>query len=286
MRLYAFLDIDNPMVAWEVAIGRIKSACYDRVGEFGLSIWNYNLLHTYLKNGTDERIQMEFELEKVRITGFNEKASRLKGIYFFESYKDAKESLVQIASGYDESYISEVSFDAKKLSKHDFNWITNSKNMESKEWMDKYWSGEDYSDKPIYEVIAEGIGIILNSDLRNRAYKTIYDYYGDSTTLLAMAICAFQAKRLDNVLTIKPALIMKESKLIGSYFIDTSYLDTNQGELIEAIGICKSMGIFPPIKRPKNEEALANLPDLRDYGFELDINELEEKGIMEIFKKL
>ncbi len=283
-KLYAFLDIDNPMVAWEVAVGRIKSASYDRTSDFGLSIWSYNLMHSYLKNGMSDRIQMEFELEKIRAEKFSDKVSRLKGVYFFESFEDAKESLDHFGNGYDESYISEVSFEASSFSKYDFNWITNSKSIENKDWMKKYWNGDSYSEKPIYEIIAEGMGIVLNYDLRTKAYETIYNHFGDSTPLLATAVCAFHAKGLDNVLTIKPALIVEETKLIGSYFIDTSYLDTNQGEIIEAIEICKSMGIFPPIKRPKNEEALANLPDLREYGFELDINELREKGTIEIFK--
>jgi hypothetical protein len=40
LELWAYLNIDNPVVAWEIAIGRIRSAC--DINKFAVSSWFYN----------------------------------------------------------------------------------------------------------------------------------------------------------------------------------------------------------------------------------------------------
>ena len=58
--LYAYLDISNPMVEWEVAIGRIKSSC-DPLGDpFGVSLWFYNNLKNKLNTNNVMQLINEF----------------------------------------------------------------------------------------------------------------------------------------------------------------------------------------------------------------------------------
>ncbi|UDQ96455.1 DUF2441 domain-containing protein [Lentisphaerota bacterium WC36G] len=46
--LYAYIDTDNPLACWEVAIGRVRSAD-DRDKNFGISSWMYNRLKKFAK---------------------------------------------------------------------------------------------------------------------------------------------------------------------------------------------------------------------------------------------
>jgi hypothetical protein len=57
MILYAYIDIDNPMVAWEVAIGRIKSVDFFYTNEiYEISIWEYEMIRNFSKYGLNQKI--------------------------------------------------------------------------------------------------------------------------------------------------------------------------------------------------------------------------------------
>jgi hypothetical protein len=64
--LFAYLNIENPMVAWEVGIGRIRSSSDRPRDGFGVSVWAYSLLRRYAANGLDQRFRNEILLEAVR----------------------------------------------------------------------------------------------------------------------------------------------------------------------------------------------------------------------------
>jgi hypothetical protein len=87
IRLYAYLNIANPMVAWEVAIGRIKSSCDISKNAFGTSIWAYSLLRKLAINGMDRRFHNELKLEAIRQKMNNHLVSRLTGVYFSSQSK-------------------------------------------------------------------------------------------------------------------------------------------------------------------------------------------------------
>ena len=268
-RLYAFLDIDHPMVAWEVAIGRIKSANYNENNSFGLSIWQYNLLSSYIKHGADNKIINEFKLEKVRFGKFPNSVSRLKGMYFFEEKNDAEKALKRWGINIPSNYISEIEFYPVKYTKVDSEWITfNILNNNDERWMENYWKGLPYGSEPLYEVLVEGIGIVLNYDLRIKAYQTILNLWPYSTNLLAMAVCTFQIKNIDNIASIKPGIITDHNKILGGFYIDISHLDDNQKEIIESVKFCRDNNSYPKVINPKDINIFFNLPDMREYAFE------------------
>lgn len=133
--LYAYLNITNPMVAWEVAIGRIRSACDTTREQFGVSVWSYSLLRKFSIEGANRRFINELLLESVRQRAHPQAVSRLAGIYFFESESDAHSALDRWRMPERKPFISEVSFSANNLTRVDSEWITSYLGSEERNWM-------------------------------------------------------------------------------------------------------------------------------------------------------
>jgi len=284
--LYAYIDINNPIVAWEIAIGRICSAC-DSKDNFGISLWMYGKFLSVAQQRTTYNaplIKNEFKLELVRQKYFPEKVSRGTGVFLFESVGDAKRAIEtwfpkDKTHGERINSITQVNFSANKLTRVDSNWISEflcKDTGENDEWIHNYWKGNNFNDNPIYEVIASGIGMIMNDELRINAYKKILQIWPTSTPLLSMASCAFAYKKIENIALMKCALISDESKKIkGSAWINIEDLKRNEKEIIHALSIAKEKNELPPMILPNGEDAFFQLPDMRNFAFELNQNELE-----------
>jgi hypothetical protein len=186
-RLFAYLDIDHPMV-----IGRLQSAGETGVERFGVSLWAYSMLKSYVQENLPKSFANEFRLEYVRARRHAHCVSRLGGLYFFQSEGDARAAVNRWGMRRREQYISAVEFFPTALTEVDSEWITfNLASNDDSAWMDSYWSGATAGARPLTEVLATGQGIVLNKELRIEAYKRIYDLWPTSTPLLAAACCAF-----------------------------------------------------------------------------------------------
>jgi len=176
IKLYAYLNIDNPIVAWEVAVGRLKSAPSITSQEFGISFWAFNLLSTYATGKKWTRLQGELDLEEVRLQRYSDKVSRLQGLYFFKTEEEALAAIDRwgVPSKMKE-YLSEVEFYPDAISEFDSEWITDCLGTvdDSKDWMDEYWYGATRWEKPLTEVLAIGFGYVRNLLLREKAYKKV-----------------------------------------------------------------------------------------------------------------
>jgi hypothetical protein len=109
-RLFAYLDITHPMVAWEVAIGRIQSAGETKNDSFSVSLWAYSLLQSYVRQQQPIRSANELRLEAVRLQYHPTHVSRLRGLYFFKSKEDASVALDRWCMPQKKQFISEVEF--------------------------------------------------------------------------------------------------------------------------------------------------------------------------------
>src|SRR6266404_4589190 len=175
------LDIDNPMVAWEVAIGRIASANENEAG-FGVSPWAYSHLREYANSQRVRRFADELELERVRLSYYPNQVSRLRGVFFFESKFEAEAALDRWGMATKKQYISAVTFYPSTLSKLDSEWITfNLGSSTQTNWMKSYWSGETSGIKPLTEILAMGTGEVQDKSLRIRAYQRIYKLWPTAT---------------------------------------------------------------------------------------------------------
>lgn len=269
IKLFAYLNIEHPMVAWEVAIGRIKSICDNNKEKFGISLWQYSLFKKYAQEGKYKKLENELKLEKIRLKNHKKSISRLQGLYFFESEEDANIALDRWNMSHRKKYISEVYFSANSITRVDSEWITYNLDSDDDEWMGEYWLGSVLGEAPLTEVLASGIGIIQNMELRKQAYQNILKIWPESSPLLAAASCAFGHNKMENIAHIKPSFVMENNRLIGQYYISMDDLDKEEQKVVEAIQKCKDEKHLPPIIMPSDSNVFFSLPNFESEKFEL-----------------
>ena len=275
--LFAYLNIRNPFVAWEVAIGRVRSVTDATHESFGLSAWAYSLLRKYAKAGADRRFVNELLLESARQLNHADSCSRLADLYLFENEYDAHAALERWNLTGMREYISPVQFSARKLSKHDSEWITAYLSSEEQDWIPRYWRGETLGAKPLTEVLACGIGAVMNRQLRHAAYQSILERWPSSTPLLSMACCAFAEYGLEDIALLRPAILESEGTIRGSHFIDMRDLDLHQDKVMKALTACKARGEAPPMIVPDDGVNFFRLPDFSSMNFVLQYAPAAEK---------
>lgn len=257
------------MVAWEVAICRIRSAC--DIGlehqNLGISLWQYNLLKESSTKELSRRFLNELRLESVRQRCSSKAVSRLRGVYFFKSEEDAYKAVDRWGIPERRKFVSAVNFSASNLTEVDSEWITWRLNSDEADWMEKYWGGEPYGETPLTEVLASGIGIVQNLELREAAYRRIMESFPESTSLLAMACCGFQYSKIDSIAQAVPGVIREEGGIKVSFYIYIGDLDTRQNDLMTAIDVGKARNELPPIIRPADPKAFFRMPDLTKGEF-------------------
>lgn len=271
-KLYAYLNINNPMVAWEVAIGRIESICNDD-NEFGVSIWHYNLLRNYFSSNRIIESRNEYELELIRMSSFPDKVSRLKGVYFFESKEMAECAIERWGLNSYRKYIAEVEFFGENYTSVDSEWITtylNSEDNVHNDWMRKYWAGETMGVRPLTEVLASGFGIVHDKSFRSKAIQNVYNRWPTSSILLNASIAGFALCQFKEISRIKPSVMLKDGKIIGQYFVDMNSLNDNERIIVDAMVEMFQEGSNLINIRPDNEESIFSLPDLRSEFFDCD----------------
>lgn len=268
--LFAYLNIDHPMVAWEVAIGRLQSMGEITGEKFGISLWAYSMLQTHVRGKHPMRFLNELRLEHVRMLRYPHCVSRLHGMYFFKSEDDAQAAVSRWGISGKEKYISAVQFSPSAMTEVDSEWITcNLGSCNSSAWMESYWSGATAGIRPLTEVLVMGQGVVLNKELRIEAYKRIYELWPTSTPLLAAACCAFDRCQLNDVAVVKPGLLSNGSSIMGSYYIYMKQFDENQEAIVAAVTDCKKSGDCPPVIMPSDQSKIFTLPDLKSFSFEI-----------------
>ena len=113
-------------------------------------------------------------LDSIRKTTQPNAVSRFDGLYFFKSRNDAKKAYEYMKLTINKEYLTEINFSANKYSEHDSMYITGKLSSDnSNDWMQSYWNGETLYKEPLIEVLASGIGVVINSELREKAYWNI-----------------------------------------------------------------------------------------------------------------
>lgn len=269
LELFAYFNIDIPMVAWEVAIGRVKSAC-DGAGD-GLSLWQFNNLKALSDKGESPHVVDEFRLEMFRQEHMPGSVSRLKGVYFFESANMACRALDRWGLSRHKKYISPVNFSANKVSRYDSEWITAYKGKGERNWFGPYLSGETLGVASLVEVLASGIGVVVSRALRIEAYKRILSQWPTSTPLLYCAICAFCEAGIEDAALVRPFLLSSGGDIRGEFLIYMESMRLRQDEIAQAVRVCEKTGLYLylPVVKPDGDEANFSLPDFSDGEFVL-----------------
>ncbi len=201
LRVFAFLDLDHPPVAWAVMRGMMVSADYaSSPPDPGfISFMQAGMI----EHQNNARIFNESMIEAVRSAGFANKTSRMRGMYFFPSRAEAEartgdpewppyfrpENLLEL----------ELHCDADPTVA-DSNWITFAPRgpdgripTGDPDWIGRYWRGEAFNSQPVWEIIASGMAIVFDTQVRRRCFEFLKTAFPDSHIPILMARLAGEA---------------------------------------------------------------------------------------------
>lgn len=187
MQVFAYLDIDQPFVAWASYRGVLVSAhAKYQPPQCPISMMFAGMIAAQ----NNVRFRNEMLIETWRQQHFPTCNSRLTGMYFFEDMASAQR-LKNWGYHFTPEYLAELALHpSSSITKVDSNWITYApldKNgyITDPSWIPRYWSGEAHPDhEPLWELIAQGRAIVCGSDLRIRAYDNVYKAFPTALCLL------------------------------------------------------------------------------------------------------
>ncbi|WP_132997222.1 hypothetical protein [Sulfitobacter pontiacus] len=272
---FAYINIDNPMAAWNV----VRSSFYSpsRLPELEQSGALSFSMADLLQDGNAARATAEFRLEDFRRRHFPNAVSRLTGIFLFDDVDSAAKVWDNDAWGahFNTKYLTDVGVSADYSSRLDAVWITMMRNDENilvegwEKMAERYWSGEPASDQPIWERIIEGWVTIWGTDLKIRALEEIKKFWPQSLPLLGVAANSASIGSCDGAIV--PFALRKNDLVEISYYlrmVDAKdpvfcgrlrhYLETG-GEKVCKLG-------------PLGENSV--LPDFSIYSFERQIEDI------------
>lgn len=264
IELYACLDISNPMIEWEVAIGRISSGVERSPDGFGISARMHSLLRLAAANGIDQRLLNEFKLERVRQQVAPNAVSRLDGLYFFRSYDEALRGLDRFGWHHKVDLLARVLFWPTAVTEVDSEWITSHLREPDEDWMPGYWSGVPAGGEPLIEVLAQGVGLIDNTELRRRAYEGAVKRYPLFSKVLSFGAAAFWCGH-DTVAQAKPGVLLTDGGITASAYIYMKDFEAGSAlDMEKVIDQCISDGaVFPYDPRCDESDDLV-LPDFTE----------------------
>lgn len=232
IRVYCFLDLEHPAVAWAVMRGMLVSADHVASPADGFISFMQAGIIEHLNSA---RLYNELLIETVRQKLFPKQVSRLRGMFFFQSRHDAEErigdpkwpryfeskNLLELELRYEDNF-TDV----------DANWITFAPiegdgriSVDNLQWIGRYWAGEPYNNNPVWERIAKGIALILDEKVRRQCYDYLREFFPSSHIPILMARLAGEAGTRGGLIT--PFLLRQDEKLIqlGYLWSDAEFHD-------------------------------------------------------------
>lgn len=269
---FAYIDISNPLVAWETAIGRICSVDQlEKQNIFTVSLRQFSIFKNCVLKDDAYKISRELEIEYIRSTCFEEKISRLRGIYFFNSLDHAEAIIGRMnwkAAHFDPTYLTEVRFHKVKYSEYDSEWITTNFNFDKSEWINNYLSGATCGDNPLTEVVASGVGVVLNNELRQRAYDFIGNEYPDTIPLLQLSCNGF-AYGFNDIGQNIPYLLNTGDSVKGCHYLNMRHFE-NDSKFLDLV---KEGTIDKPVLPPTWSGKISS-GDFSHMGFECELDKI------------
>lgn len=191
---HVFLDVSDPLCAWNAVRGVLVSAGYGFPGNGDgfVSVWSASLM----KDDQSRRFKMELLLEGARRRVAPQKTSRLRGLFCFPDLESAERAVACWGLKHlNKDHLADVHLpESPPGAKLDTNWITNSRmhgDLEDTKWMSRYWSGEAMpGDEPIWEELIDGRMVILGTDVRKRACETIKEAFPEALSFLEIGRAA------------------------------------------------------------------------------------------------
>ncbi len=224
MRVFAYLNLDHVPTAWAVMRGMLISArCSPSYGPGCVSF----MLAGMILHGDNQRLLRELIIEDQRSKNYPLHASRLEGLYFFES----RSAALRIAGAWGGHFIEKNLYELEfhpisPPTRLDSDWITFEGDLSDRKWIDDYWLGKPRSAAPTWEVIGHGIAAILDNKARARAYDVVNTEFPDCWIAIEMAriACEMDASPAGSI---APWLIKDEGDAVSLTYLlrDAEYHD-------------------------------------------------------------
>jgi hypothetical protein len=207
---YAYLNVDDPLVAWLVYRGEMVSA--SELHESALSFWSTRRLTSL------QYYLQELALDHVRQSSYPGSISRLKGFYLFPDEASAVAAAKRWDGGtFRSEFLTEVAIEpGSRVSQYDAEWITHNFLGSQVGWMHSYFSGRATS-APVWELIVEGRAVVSGTALRQRAYATVKKAWPESLAVLELARLAVEVK--SDLGAVTPMLFERGGQLVVDYVI-------------------------------------------------------------------
>ncbi|WP_434155832.1 hypothetical protein [Pseudomonas sp. JZ134] len=244
---FMYLDIDNPLVAWNAYRGVLVSQklVQQSVGNPLVPALSMTVANFFM-NRDWERLEFENELEMERERNFPKKVSRLTGLFVF----DEPESALAVAD--DESWggakghiqddnLTDIEISAApNYTRLDANWISwmlkvrSEGNLDWRSGILPYWAGDvcPHFSQPIWEGLLDGTVTIWGTELRHRAYASLKKRSPSTVCLLELSrIAASLSSDLGHI----SALVTRENgQQLMSFHIDMQ--DSNDKTFLDRLG--------------------------------------------------
>lgn len=177
---WCFLDVRDPMCAWNTYRGAMHSA--PTWGSY-LSIRAASIYRRFAK-GDSRAVAIESALEWMRRVAFPRRLSRLRALYCFTSLRSAERALEwgSPSNHFRPKFLAELNLRHAERRRNtlDANWITyappiSRENLQEHiPWLASYWAGEAMPGKePLWETLMVGRVLIVSDEIRERAYERI-----------------------------------------------------------------------------------------------------------------
>ncbi len=196
LSLWIYLDINDIYVAWEAYRGNLLSSGAGPIpaGWSPISL----VLAGAIRRNEFARLQHELWMEAIRSVEFRGAVSRLRSMYYFPDRNTAERAIGAWSftpAHFRAEFLAEVAFETAPVSsRHDSHWIDEHMfgpemfTHEDDAWIRQYWAGDACpGGEPLGEILVEGSGWILGTDVRERAYDSIAREQPGSLAMLELA---------------------------------------------------------------------------------------------------
>jgi hypothetical protein len=201
VRVFCFLDLEHPAVAWAVMRGMLVSADYASAppSDGFISFMQAGIVETL----NNRRIFNEVLIERVRSSFFPHQISRARGMFFFRSREEAEKRIgdPEWPPYFQSKNLLELElYHDEPFTDVDANWITFAPlakdgrvTIGDLQWVWHYWAGEKYNDQPVWERIAKGVALVLDEQVRRQCYQYVREIFPASHISILMARLASEA---------------------------------------------------------------------------------------------
>jgi len=274
VRVFCFLDLEHPAVAWAVMRGMLVSADYAAESSTGfISFMQAGIVETL----NNRRIFNEALIEMIRSSLFSHQVSRMRGIFFFRSRDEAEARIDDQAwpPYFESQNLIELELcHNEPFTDVDANWITSAPlsddgrvTIEDLDWIRRYWSGETLNSEPVWERIAKGIALVLDEKVRRKCYDYVRDVFPKAHIPILMARLASEAGTRGGLTA--PFLLRQDEKRVTLSYLwsDAEFHDP------EVIGAIAKHPDSSALGRMMAENETWNMPDFRPWGRTFEVSE-------------